>query len=396
MADGAALPELAGLLESAAVPVRLSTALRGAGVDVPVGATVAFARALAAVRDRGTDGAYWAGRATLLRRSEDTPLYDLAFAAVFGGLATASTSAPPPVTPVPVALDADDAEGPDPDEPGDEDRDEEAELRVLRFSAREVLRHKDLALCTPEELREAHRLMAALRLHAPRRSSRRRRADRRPRSGAPVDLRRSVRDALANDGEIMRLATTRRTTRSRRVVLVIDVSGSMAPYARALARFGHAAVAGRGAGRVEVFALGTRLTRITRELATHDPDAALAAAAAAVSDWDGGTRLGDGLRRFNDEWGVRGLARGAVVVLLSDGWDRGDPEVLAAEMARLRRVAHRLVWVNPLRASPGYEPLARGMAAALPHLHDFVDGHSVASLEALARLVGDNGAGSTS
>nr|MBA2281246.1 VWA domain-containing protein [Acidimicrobiia bacterium] len=254
-----------------------------------------------------------------------------------------------------------------------------------------VLRDKDLARCTPEELREAHRLMAALRLHPPLRPSRRRRPDRRSRRGAPVDLRRSVRDALANDGEILRLATTRRTTRPRRVVLLIDVSGSMAPYARALARFAHAAVAGRGAGRVEVFALGTRLTRITRELSTHDPDAALAAAAAVVTDWDGGTRLGDGLRTFNDQWGVRGLARSAVVVLLSDGWDRGDPGVLAAEVARLRRVAHRVVWVNPLRASPGYEPLARGMAAALPHLDSFVDGHSVASLESLVRLVGEDG-----
>ena len=170
--------------------------------------------------------------------------------------------------------------------------------------------------------------------------------------------------------------------------MLLDVSGSMSTYARALARFAHAAVAGRRRGEVEVFAIGTRLTRITRELTTHDPDEALARAAAAVTDWDGGTRLGDGLRAFNDRWGVRGIARGAVVVVLSDGWDRGDPDVLAAEVARLCRVTHRLVWVNPLKASPGYAPLARGMAAALPYVDEFVEGHSVDALSALAEVLG--------
>jgi uncharacterized protein with von Willebrand factor type A (vWA) domain len=138
---------------------------------------------------------------------------------------------------------------------------------------------------------------------------------------------------------------------------------------------------------VEVFALGTRVTRISHALATHDPDEALRRVTGAVADWSGGTRLGDGIRRFNDRWGVRGLARGAVVVILSDGWDRGDPAVLSAEVARLHRVTHRLVWVNPLKASPGYAPLAQGMAAALPHVDEFVEGHSVASLEALADVV---------
>ncbi|HEX8803534.1 MAG TPA: VWA domain-containing protein, partial [Acidimicrobiales bacterium] len=175
-----------------------------------------------------------------------------------------------------------------------------------------------------------------------------------------------------------------------RLVLLVDVSGSMAPYSRALVRFGHAAVAARRAGAVEAFALGTRVTRITRELASHDPDEALRRAAEVVVDWDGGTRLGEGLRRFADRWGVRGVARGAVVVVLSDGWDRGDPDLLGAEMARLRRVAHRIVWVNPLKASPGYAPLARGMAAALPHVDAFVPGHSVAALEALVDLVADD------
>ncbi|MBA2326505.1 MAG: VWA domain-containing protein, partial [Actinobacteria bacterium] len=171
----------------------------------------------------------------------------------------------------------------------------------------------------------------------------------------------------------------------RRIVLLFDVSGSMEPYARAILRFLHAAVAGRT--RVEAFALGTRLTRITRELSSRDPDAALASAARRVPDWSGGTRLGTGMREFNDRWGVRGMARGAVVVIVSDGWDRGDPSQLGEQMARLARVAHRVVWVNPLKASPGFAPLAGGMAAALPYVDEFVEGHSLASLEHLAEVI---------
>ena len=159
----------------------------------------------------------------------------------------------------------------------------------------------------------------------------------------------------------------------------------MEPYARALLRFVQAAVAGRQ--RVEAFALGTRLTRVTRELSSRDPDRALAQAAGHVQDWSGGTRLGECLRQFNDRWGVRGMARGAIVVILSDGWDRGEPEVLAEQMARLQRVAYKVVWVNPLKVTPGYAPLARGMAAALPHVDDFVEGHSVVALEELAEVI---------
>lgn len=150
-------------------------------------------------------------------------------------------------------------------------------------------------------------------------------------------------------------------------------------------QFAHAAVV--SGAEVETFAIGTRLTRLTRELTTHDPDQALARAAEAVPDWSGGTRLGAALQKFNDEWGVRGMARGAIVVILSDGWDRGEPAELATQMQRLARVAHRIVWVNPLRASDGYEPTARGMAAALPFVDDFIDGHSLDSLDHLSRLV---------
>ncbi|MHB1536858.1 MAG: vWA domain-containing protein, partial [Acidimicrobiales bacterium] len=163
--------------------------------------------------------------------------------------------------------------------------------------------------------------------------------------------------------------------------------GSMEPYARALLRFAHASVSARRSGAVEVFTLGTRLTRVTRELSQRDPDAALARTAHTVADWSGGTRLGEGLRQFNDRWGIRGLARGAVVVVLSDGWDRGEPDTLGEEMARLARVAHRVVWVNPLKSSAGYAPLARGMAAALPHVDQFVEGHSLSALVAVVAVI---------
>jgi uncharacterized protein with von Willebrand factor type A (vWA) domain len=199
------------------------------------------------------------------------------------------------------------------------------------------------------------------------------------------DLRRTVRYALRAEGEPIKRAYVETGERPRRLVLLLDVSGSMESYARALIRFVHAAVVGRT--KVEAFTLGTRLTRITRELSSRDPDAALDRTAAAVADWSGGTRLGDGLREFNDQWGVRGMARGAVVVILSDGWDRGEPAVMAEQMERLQRVAFRVIWVNPLKASPGYAPLAQGMAAAMPFIDEFVEGHSVESLEQLAALI---------
>jgi uncharacterized protein with von Willebrand factor type A (vWA) domain len=346
-------------------------ALRAAGVAVPVGSTIAYAEALTALADRGGAGAYWAGRATLVHRPEDIATYDRVFAGLPGGDGRVLEVVQQ------LALDDGDADG----EGGGDG--EPVETTAVRWSAVERLADKDLAACTDDERAEAHRLVADLRLRAALRPSRRRRPARR---GDRIDLRRTV--AMEVRGEVSRPATTAAGTRPRRVVLLLDVSGSMAPYARALARFAHAAVSGRRRGQVEVFALGTRLTRITRELATHDPDAALARAAAAVVDWDGGTRLGTSLRGFNDEWGVRGLARGAIVVLLSDGWDRGEPAELSDEIARLQRVAHRLVWVNPLKASPGYAPLARGMAAALPHVDEFVEGHSVNALRDLVEVIG--------
>jgi uncharacterized protein with von Willebrand factor type A (vWA) domain len=347
---------------------------RRAGLEVPVGATVTLGAAWSTVGLEDRDDLYWAGRAVLLRRPEDAPLYDRAFDAFW--LGRAHGDLPARARTASVGLDTDDADGArDAGVTGDADA---PALRV-RWSPAEVLRRRDFAVCTPGELDEARRLIADLRVVAARRTSRRRRPTRRDR-GHP-DVRRTMRRALRTGGEPATRAFTAPSDRPRRIVLLCDISGSMEPYTRALLRFLHTAVV--GGARVEAFAIGTHLTRLTRELSSRDPDEALAAAARRVTDWSGGTRLGEGLRSFNDRWGVRGVARGATVVILSDGWDRGDPELLGREMARLQRVAHRIVWVNPLKATEDYAPLARGMAAALPYVDEFVTGHSVAALDDL-------------
>ncbi len=359
-----------------------AAALRAAGVDVPVKSVVGFVEALGAVGMESRDAVYWAGRATLVRRPEDIGRYDAAFAAFWLGRRPAAAGAEEPET-VTIAFDEDDADAPDEAPPDDAGEPDGGQVVTVRYSRQEILRTKDFAAYTHGEFDEARRLMADLRLGGALRRSRRQRRSHRQR-GRP-DLRRTVRGAMRMHGEPVRRAWLEPTERPRRLVFLCDVSGSMEAYSRALLRFLHAAVVGRR--RVEAFVIGTRLTRITRELTSHDPDAALAAAGRAVQDWSGGTRLGESLREFNDRWGVRGMARGAVVVILSDGWDRGDPDDLGRQMARLHRVAHRVVWVNPLKASPGYAPLARGMAAALPHVDEFVEGHSLESLEHLAKVV---------
>ena len=359
--------------------VAFARILRGAGLDVPVGRAVTFAEALTLVGVARSQAVYWAGRTTLLARPEDIPAYDKAFDAFWRGRTTMTIL---PGQPVELTIVMDTEEEAPPGE-GDEPSEPDGPMLVVRFSRHEVLRHKDFAAYSHAEFEEARRLMADLRLHGALRRSRRRRPSRKA-EGRP-DLRRTVRRSLRSGGEPIRRAFSEPGQRPRRIVLICDVSGSMEPYSRALVRFLHAAVVGRG--RIEAFALGTRLTRITRELSSRDPDAALARAARSVPDWSGGTRLGEGLRAFNDQWGVRGMARGSVVVILSDGWDRGDPGVLAEQMQRLQRVAYRTVWVNPLKASPGYAPLAAGMAAALPYVDEFVEGHSLDSLQTLAEVI---------
>ena len=359
------------------VAVAFARVLRGAGVDVPTGAIVTYADALDAVGLTSRDAVYWAGRTTLVRRPEDVATYDAAFLSFWEGTTGPGYGIPSQNRVVEVLRDAD-----DPDEaPQGESNEQHGPAIEVRYSPVEVLRHEDLAAVTDDERDQLHRLLDRLRFTgAPKRGRRRT-----PGPSGRLDLRRTVSRAMRHGGEPLGLAWTEPSIRRRRVVLLVDISGSMGPYARALLRFAHAAVLARS--HIEVFALGTRLTRLTRHLATHDPDAALSHATHAVVDWSGGTRLGDTIGEFTDRWGVRGMARGAVIVVLSDGWDRGDAHVLGEHMTRLHRVAHRVVWVNPLKASPGYAPLAAGMAAALPHVDDFMEGHSVASLEQLAQVI---------
>ena len=351
--------------------------LRRRDLQVPVGSTVSYARALGEVGLTSRENVYWAGRATLLTRPEDTPAYDAAFASYWQARDQPLTL---PDTPDEITLAMDD---PDADPPEGGHGDEPGDVVSVRYSDVEILRAKDFAEYSLAELDEAHRLMQRLRVSGfPRRS---RRQVRSKGSRGRPDLRHTVRRAMRTEGEPLRRVHTEPGWRPRRLVLLLDVSGSMEAYSRALLRFVHAAVVGRG--RVEAFTLGTRLTRLTRELADRDPDAAIRKAATAVEDWSGGTRLGDTLATFMNEWGQRGMARGAIVVILSDGWDRGEPEVMAEQMARLHRLAFRVVWVNPLKASPGYAPLARGMAAALPFVDQFIEGHSLESLEQLAEVI---------
>jgi uncharacterized protein with von Willebrand factor type A (vWA) domain len=367
------------LSDPATIVTAFARVLRAAGLDVPVGSVITFGEALAEVGAERREGVYWAGRSTLVRKPEDVPVYDHAFAAFWDQRPGALTARQDETLHVTIAVD-DDEGGTEGDDADDATHDPDV---TVRFSRHEILRHKDFAAYTASELDEARRLMADLRLAGTLRRCRRLVPAKGPTSRP--DLRRTVRHALRAGGEPIERRFRVQADRPRRLVLLCDVSGSMEPYARALVRFLHAAVVGRT--KVEAFALGTRLTRVTRELSSRDPDEAVARAARRVVDWSGGTRLGEGLKTFNDEWGVRGMARGAIVVILSDGWDRGEPELMAEQMARLHRVARLVVWVNPLKATPGYLPLARGMAAALPYVDEFVEGHSLAALEHLARVI---------
>jgi len=352
--------------------------LRTAGMSVPVGNVIAFTDAVGKV---GSDlrSLYWCGRATLTHSPLEIELFDQVVRHWILGTELGLTESMSSL-PTPTFVDKDERHD---DEQPDHVDAEVGTQSVIRFSRTETLRSMDFAELTDDERSEVDRLIAQLRLVSATRRSRRRRPSRRS-AGTP-DARRTIRESFRTGGEPVNRRTLQRTRVERRVVLIADVSGSMAAYSRPLLRFAHASVL--AGSRVEAFALGTRLTRLTRELDTRDPDQALLRASAAVSDWSGGTRLGEGLRRFNDDWGTKGMARGAIVVVLSDGWDRGDPEQLAQEMARLSRVAYRIIWVNPLKATDGYAPIARGMAAALPFIDDFIEGHSLESLERLSDII---------
>ena len=346
-----------------------------------VGELLSAHRALSAVDPADREAVYFALRATLCSRHEDLPAFDAAFAEWF--VPTLAAPGEPPA----VLDDAAKLVLPRVAVPAAQRvAQEAAELEVVpaAWSDVELLRDKDFADYTDEERRRARRAIRALAATAPTRPSRRTRPARRrgaPPHAARPDLRQTVRASLRTGGDPVERHWREPGERPRPLVLVCDVSGSMEPYARMLLSYMQACVAARR--RVEAFVFGTRLTRVTAELRGRDPDAALQRAAGATQDWSGGTRIGDALATLNREHGRR-LGRGAVIVLLSDGWDRGDPVQLEAEMARLGRCSHRLIWLNPLKAHPDYRPLTRGMLAALPHVDEFMAGNSLASLEELA------------
>ena len=363
----------------------LVASMRAGGARVGIGELLAAHRALGAIDPSDRSTAYFALRASLCSRRDDLEAFDAAFAEWF--------SAPLPETPdVPPALDEVASlvlprvamPAPEVRQPATPDG---IEVLPAAWSDVELRADKDFADYSESERRSARTIMRRLAGTGPMRPSRRTRPARRrgaPPHAARPDLRRTMRASLRSGGEPFERHWREPAERPRPLVLVCDVSGSMEPYARMLLQYMQACVAARR--RVEAFVFGTRLTRVTAELSGRDPDRALDRAAGAADDWSGGTRIGDALATLNREHGRR-LGRGAIVVLLSDGWDRGDPEQLATEMARLGRCAHSLIWLNPLKAHPAYEPLTVGMQAALPYVDHFLAGNSLASLEELAELM---------
>ena len=354
-------------------------ALRAGGVAADGTRLTTAIEALGLIDPLDAEQVYWAGRVTLCGEPDDLPRYDAVFDAWFRGRLPRPAAPPAGGSPARV-LQMRPLSGGQGEQQDEADSDDE----VLRTAASdtEVLRHRDVTELTDLERDEINELIALL---TPRVGARRTRR-RRPRGRDRVDLSRTLRSMLRDGGEIAEPARLRPRIKPRRLVLLLDVSGSMSPYADILLRFAHAAVRVAPA-TTEVFTVSTRLTRITRQLRLRDPEQALAAAGSAVPDWSGGTRLGESLRAFLDLWGQRGTARGAVVVLASDGWERGDASLLGEQMARLSRLVHSLIWVNPHRGKEGFAPITSGMRAALPHCDELLAGHTLDALHRLADVI---------
>jgi uncharacterized protein len=382
-------------VEALASLVAFGRELRARGLPVGTGRILTFLRAVVALGLTDRTSLYWAGRVSMIGRKEDLAAYDDAFEDWYRSLRPEAELAIELDLPSLARPGVDRGDQPDDLEvrtgttaaewhgldEGEDEPGEEAAIRIVA-SAVEVLRSKSFADLSEEEREEVGGLIRALAVALPEQRMRRTRPSTK---GARFDVRRTLRRSLRTRGEPFDRAWRDRRVRGRPLVLILDVSGSMSPYARALVQFGYAAMAaGR---RVEVFCFGTRLTRVTRTLRTKDPDRALREIGRTVVDWEGGTRIGESLRSLLDGWSQRAALRGAVVVLCSDGLERGDPELLRAQMARLGRLAHKVVWVNPLKGSPRYEPLARGMAAALPSVDVFLSGHNLESLSELSRAL---------
>ena len=371
------MPERAPLV---GVLVNFAGELRSAGLAVGSGDVLTYCAALVPLDPTDLLDLYWAGRATLVTRHEGIPVYDAVFRRFFLAAAAdpvrelmsikAKTAAETQAVLQIPATEPDDGRG------------EEAMLGLMASDA-EVLRRKSFTACTPAELAALRRIMARIRLTPPRRRTRRTAS---ARSGQAPDLRRTLRESMRMHGDPAQLFWRRRRLRLRPLILILDISGSMADYSRNLLQFAYSAR--RAAAKVEVFCFGTRLTRVTRALAHRRPDDALELAAKAVFDWEGGTRIGDSLDTFVRGWGRRGLCRGGVVVICSDGLDRGDPGVLATAMERLSRLSHRVVWMNPHKGdNQHFRPSTLGMMVAAPHIDLLLSGHDMNSLEELAALL---------
>ena len=392
-------------VEPAAFSAGFTAALRHAGLPVAVDRAARLAEALQTLPPTHRSVLYWTCRAVLLSSKEQLPVFDAVFSAVFDGQLDPADRRGDPNAPPAIGSEArtrpaprddlaprreDPQTGPDTPVPaptptgaGPTDPDAVERDAILMLASLERRLHDtSFALLNPEETEQVRHLVRRIALSTPLRRSRRVRPTRS--GGARLDLRRTVRAAHRTGEEPIVLVSSRRREQPRRLVLLCDVSASMEPYTRVFLTLLQGAVAG---AQAEAFVFSTGLTRLTRQLAIRDADAALASAAAGTSDWAGGTRLGDSIRRFIDDHGRRGMARGAVIVVLSDGWALDDPAFVAAQMARLRRLAHRIVWVNPRTVAPGYQPLVGGMNAALPYIDAIVSGHSYAALGELADLI---------
>ena len=359
--------------------------LRGLGLDVNPGRMIDLVPALSNVELGNRSDFYHAARCLLVHRRDDIPLFDEAFDMFWqtplgewklvelAGRRQLKRDKKPLVA-APNPRKSEDA----PPLPKDAETRDVIEV-TKTFSASEALRQRDFSELSAAEIDEVRELIASLVWRPGERTCRRHR----PGDERRLDLRRTVRQSLRYGGEVLMLKRRAHKRKPRPLVVIADISGSMERYTKLLLHFVYGLTQGLSQ-RVEAFAFGTRLTRLSRHLRQRDIERALQGVSSAVTDWSGGTRIGESLKQFNYDWARRVLGGGAVVLLISDGWDRGDPEELSREMERLHKSCHRLVWLNPLLGSPEYEPLTRGMVAALPHVDDFLPVHNLASLEELA------------
>ncbi|MBW9210619.1 VWA domain-containing protein [Mumia sp. zg.B21] len=363
-------------MSDVAIFAGFAKALREAGAGVTADRTRTFLEAVSLVGPDRRRDVYWAGRATLCAEPDDLATYDAVFASWFSAEEPRARTRSRQDRQVVVQAGLDEAPR------GSAEAGDDQQVAMLA-SVTETLRHRDVASLSVGERAVVARMFEGLDVTVPRRRSPRRT----PRRHGDLDPTRTLRDQLRRAGEPGPLRFRAPRRRPRRVVMLVDVSGSMSAYADSLLRLAHR-LAAASPRQVEVFTLGTRLTRVTAAMRLRDPEDALTAAGATVPDWSGGTRLGEVLRAFVDRWGQRGMARGAVVVIASDGWERGDPVLLGDQVARLQRLAHRVLWANPHRGRAGYAPVQGGIAAVHPHLDALVAGHSVAAFQALLDEVG--------